>query len=140
MAWRSDQDRRTEELTREECLDLLRRGGVGRIVVANPRGSPEVAPVNYVLDGEAVVFRSDLGTKLGLLRAGAATFEVDEVDLVHDRAWSVVVKGHVYEPSHWETDNLRVQPLAGGAKRHWVRLIPSSVTGRRIGTLTQEDP
>ncbi len=52
-------------------MALLRPGGLGRIAVAAPSGPPEVMPVNYVLDGEAVVFRSDLGTKLTLLRGGA---------------------------------------------------------------------
>jgi uncharacterized protein len=120
------------ELSHDECLALLRPGGVGRIAVAAPPGPPEVMPVNYILDGEAVVFRSDLGTKLTLLRGGAATFEVDAVDLEQGTGWSVVLKGRVYEPSHWETDHLRVQPMAKGPHRQWIRLEPTSITGRRI--------
>lgn len=128
------------ELSPEECLDLLRRGGVGRVAVSDGSLAPEVAPVNFLFDNGAVVFRSDLGTKLRLLRGGLATFEVDEVDLETGRAWSVVVKGRAYEPSHWETDFLRVEPMAEGPKRHWMRLVPSSITGRRIGTVSGEDP
>ena len=126
-----------DELSRAECLALLEHGGVGRIAVASPLGPPEVLPVNYLMDGEAVVFRSDPGTKLLLLRRGVATFEADEVDLDAGTGWSVVIKGRPYEPSHWETDHLRLAPFAPGPKRHWVRLVPSSVTGRRITTVDE---
>ena len=126
---------RLEELTHAECLALLAQGGVGRIAVASPLGPPEVAPVNFILDGDAVVFRSDSGTKLLLLQRGVGTFEIDGADLEHGTGWSVVVKGRAYEPSHWETDHLRLTTFAAGPKRHWVRLVPSSVTGRRITTV-----
>lgn len=119
---------------------MVRGGGVGRVAVAAPSGPPEVAPVNYVLDGDAIVFRTGLGTKLTLLRHSAATFEVDAVDPVEGVAWSVVFKGRAYEPSHWETDFLHVEPMADGPRRQWVRLVPESITGRRIDLIDKEDP
>ena len=45
---------------------------------------------------------------------------MDAVDLEKGTGWSVVLKGRAYEPSHWETDHLRVQPMAEGPHRHWI--------------------
>jgi nitroimidazol reductase NimA-like FMN-containing flavoprotein (pyridoxamine 5'-phosphate oxidase superfamily) len=130
------------ELSRDECLTLLRGAQVGRIAVPDPPGAPDVVPVNYVIDGEAVVFRSGLGTKFRLLSRAAATFQVDDVDLVKGRGWSVMVKGRANECSHWETGHLRVEPMAAGPRNQWMRLVPAFITGRRIGVLidtTDED-
>lgn len=52
-----------EELPRDECLRLLAPLAIGRFAVTTPDGSPLVVPVNYVLDGEIVVFRSDPGLR-----------------------------------------------------------------------------
>ena len=40
-----------EELTREECIKLLRTQPVGRFAVAQGEAPPHVVPVNYILDG-----------------------------------------------------------------------------------------
>lgn len=127
---------RLVELSESECFAQLPKTGVGRIAVSCIDGPPEVVPVNYVVDGGCIVFRTGLGSMLKLLRRRDATFEVDHVDLEEGRAWSVVLKGRTYEPSHWETDLLRVDPMVGGSKRQWVRLVPEVVTGRRIGPQT----
>ena len=71
-------DRTTlEPLTREECLELLATASVGRVAVALPGGPPLVLPVNFALDGDVVVFRSDPGSKLDALREHPASFQVD---------------------------------------------------------------
>jgi nitroimidazol reductase NimA-like FMN-containing flavoprotein (pyridoxamine 5'-phosphate oxidase superfamily) len=58
-------DRRSglQVIERAECLRLLATEEVGRlgVVVA---GRPEIFPVNYVVDGDEVMFRTDAGTKL----------------------------------------------------------------------------
>ena len=46
-----------------ECLELLKTEEVGRIAVV-VEGRPEIFPVNYVLDGNGIMFRTDRGTKL----------------------------------------------------------------------------
>ena len=51
-----------ERLTRDECLELLRDQQVGRLAVVS-HGRPLIFPVNFAMDGEAVVFRTDPGTK-----------------------------------------------------------------------------
>ena len=126
-----------EMLDRDACLALLADDEIGRLGVL-AGGVPLILPVNYRLDGEAIVFRTDPGTKLDQgLRAHAA-FEIDFFDREERTGWSVVVQGRLEEVSEYDAvtldrvTNLPVEPWAGGDKAHWVRLVPSSITGRRI--------
>ena len=54
---------------------------------------PVIFPVNYVLDGDVVVFRSDPGTKLDGATLARVAFEIDHVDRDLKSGWSVVVQG-----------------------------------------------
>jgi nitroimidazol reductase NimA-like FMN-containing flavoprotein (pyridoxamine 5'-phosphate oxidase superfamily) len=129
----------TEAIAREECLELLADEVVGRIgfVVS---GRAEVLPVNYVLDGEAVVFRTAAGSKRdGVVRA-PVVFEVDRFDRAARSGWSVIVHGQAQEVTPFDSVELRervaalpVDPWASGEKRHLVRVVPGSITGRRVG-------
>ena len=73
-------DNRTglDVLSKEECLRLLASEEVGR-VVTTAKGRIHIVPVNYVLDGETIVFRTDPGTKLDAAD-GPAAFEIDGFD------------------------------------------------------------
>ena len=121
-----------EHLSSEECMRLLVEHSVGRFAVATPDSSPLVVPVNYVMDHGVVVFRSDIGEKLDGVGGHLVSFEVDEIDPYHHTGWSVLVKGAAYEATHWEVEHLVLQPWAPGEKGHWVRLVPTFVSGRRI--------
>ena len=59
---RQTEDSRLEVISRDESLALISQVSVGRIAVALPHRSPLVVPVNYVLLGEAVLFRSEPGS------------------------------------------------------------------------------
>lgn len=124
-----------EELDRQECLRLLATQSVGRVAVGKPGWAPHVVPVNYVLLRDSIVFRSDQGTKLHLLLTEPISFEVDFVDSFHRAGWSVLVQGLAYQLSSWEieVEDLHVEPFAPGKKDYWARLVPQSITGRRIG-------
>ena len=125
-------DRGLEELSRDECMRLLASASIGRVAVPSPDGSPLVVPVNYVLDGEVVVFRSDPGSKLFALREYPMSFQVDSVDPFRRTGWSVLVRGIAYEAVPEEVEHLTVEPWTGGEKQHWVRVLPRVVSGRRI--------
>ena len=116
----------------EECLALLADHPVGRVAIAQPGQPPLVVPVNYQLDGDAIVFRSDPGLKTQLLAHMPVSFEVDSIDPHHRTGWSVLVHGTAYLATHWETDHLHLDPWAEGKKRIWVRIVPSTITGRRL--------
>jgi len=125
-----------EYLSTEECWALVGAMPVGRIGVLVD-SAPEIYPMNHVVDGATVVFRTDVGSKLiGLLRSPAVCYEVDDVDLVTRTGWSVLIKGRA-EELHDIEDRRRVAatPLhvwATGTRHHWIRIVPDEITGRRI--------
>lgn len=121
-----------EELALADCLAFLKASIVGRVAVTVPGEAPLVVPVNFVLDGDTVVFRSDEGSKIDALRVGPVAFEADFVDPVRRTGWSVLVRGVAYEATPWEVDHIGLESWLAGAKAHWVRIVPASITGRRI--------
>jgi nitroimidazol reductase NimA-like FMN-containing flavoprotein (pyridoxamine 5'-phosphate oxidase superfamily) len=127
-----------EMLDRDECLRLLDGEEVGRLAVVKG-GAPVVFPVNFVLDGDVVVFRTDGGTKLAAAGRAPACFEVDWFDRRRRAGWSVVVAGRLEEVTVYDgaalerVRRLEVDPWAAGEKAHWLRLVPGRITGRRVG-------
>jgi uncharacterized protein len=124
-------------IDRQECMQLLARGGLGRVAVVPDGVRPTVLPVNYVLDGESIVFRTAAGSKLtAALRNGHAAFEIDGADPLGHTGWSVVVAGHAEEITDPDelarAAELPLRPWADGDKPHWVRIPTDRVTGRRI--------
>ena len=116
----------------DECLRLLASCPVGRLAVSVPGRAPLVVPVNFVLDGRVVVFRSDAGAKIDALRQGPVSFQVDQINPIEHTGWSVLVQGVAYEATHWETAHVQVEAWAPGVKGRYVRIVPDSITGRRI--------
>jgi nitroimidazol reductase NimA-like FMN-containing flavoprotein (pyridoxamine 5'-phosphate oxidase superfamily) len=120
------------ELDQNECYTLMSTQAIGRLAVAAPGEAPLVVPVNFVLDGEVIVFRSDVGTKIRLLRQGPVAFEVDFIDWHHRTGWSVLARGVAYEATAREVEHLNLEPWVTGEKRDWIRIVVSEVTGRRL--------
>jgi nitroimidazol reductase NimA-like FMN-containing flavoprotein (pyridoxamine 5'-phosphate oxidase superfamily) len=124
------------ELTKAECFELLAGEHLGRLAVTDDRG-PVVFPVNYVLDRHTVVFRTEEGTKLHAASHGSrACFEVDGTDPAARTGWSVIVRGEITEVTDpAELARLRELPLqvwAPGPRNRYVRILPATLTGRRI--------
>ena len=121
----------------DECRRLLATDQVGRLAL-NDGGTPMVFPVNYALDGEAIVFRTAPGTKLSVGPRGHVSFEIDDMDRSTHTGWSVVVTGQLEEVTPYDAETfdrvhrLPVEPWSGGDKPHWMRLVPTRVSGRRI--------
>ena len=123
-----------EILERAECLALLATAPVGRVAVPVPGEAPLVVPVNFLLVGERVLFRTDYGTvfRRAVLAEQPVSFQVDEIDVATRTGWSVLVAGQASEVGEWEASSLKLQPWAAGGKDHWVQLEAGSVTGRRL--------
>jgi nitroimidazol reductase NimA-like FMN-containing flavoprotein (pyridoxamine 5'-phosphate oxidase superfamily) len=135
MTGKIDQRTGLEVLDRDECLALLGRSTLGRIaVVVDDR--PHVFPVNFALDGDSIVLRTDDGTKLHAARKGWVAFECDGIDAVYHTGWSVLASGIAEEVNNEaELADLAKIPLAlwsPGPTTTWLRIRPRSVTGRRI--------
>jgi nitroimidazol reductase NimA-like FMN-containing flavoprotein (pyridoxamine 5'-phosphate oxidase superfamily) len=121
---------------REVCLRLLAADEIGRLAVV-AGNTALVFPVNYALDGESVVFRTDPGTKLEYGPRARASFEVDAFDRQRRTGWSVVATGRLEEVTRYDAATFeRVRQLAvdpwAGSKAHWMRLVPDRMTGRRL--------
>ena len=131
-----------EHLSPAECWKLLSLHPVGRLGVLVD-SAPEIYPVNHVVDGETIVFRTDPGSKLrGLDRRPSVCYETDGLNLDERTGWSVLVKGRAAEITEpHELRRARDLPLrfwALGEKPHWIRILPQEVTGRRIHRRPQE--
>ena len=120
-------------------MQLLADEHVGRLAVV-VGGRPEIFPINYVLDGDAVVFRTSSGTKLAGTTQGEVAFEVDMTHGPSGSGWSVVVHGVAQEVTDLDRPDLRERlhslPLgvwAGGDRPHLMRIAPTEITGRRVG-------
>ncbi|HEY2813080.1 MAG TPA: pyridoxamine 5'-phosphate oxidase family protein [Acidimicrobiales bacterium] len=120
------------ELDPEECLVLLRWEVIGRLAVAAPGEAPTVVPVSFAVDEATIVFRTDEGEKLSLLLRQPVSFQVDRFDWYRRIGWSVLVRGVAAEIDMSELDGLDLQPWAPGAKAHAIRIVPTSITGRRL--------
>jgi nitroimidazol reductase NimA-like FMN-containing flavoprotein (pyridoxamine 5'-phosphate oxidase superfamily) len=135
-----------EEVSREECLALLRSNELGRLVTI-VRALPHVIPVNYVLDDDRIIFRTDHGVNLDAIEGGRVAFEVDDIDRSAGTGWSVVVQGRAEEMPTFDGParrrslrDLGVEPWAPGNKLHWIAIHPLVITGRRIRSASDANP
>ncbi|MEU8801094.1 pyridoxamine 5'-phosphate oxidase family protein [Spirillospora sp. NPDC048819] len=63
------------------CLTLVQQVAVGRIAWAQDDGTVTVLPVNFVMDGEALVFTTAPGAKLDAVHVGRPlTFEAGDLE------------------------------------------------------------
>nr|WP_063818206.1 pyridoxamine 5'-phosphate oxidase family protein [Herbidospora sakaeratensis] len=128
------------ELTEQECLQLVRPGGIGRVAFGGPEG-PTVFPVNYRLIGDQIVFRIRKGgTMDSALQSGIddlevkIAFQIDHIDEKNRDGWSVLVQGPAHHASDDDLSAIGddVDTWAGDDRDHYVRIAPQRVTGRRI--------
>jgi uncharacterized protein len=129
-----------EILPSDECLRLLASVPVGRVgFVAD--GEVVILPVNHVVDGQDVIFRTATGSKAAAAEGqDRAAFEADHYNEQTRTGWSVLVNGRA-EVVEAEADiqrlslslsRLGVYPWVT-AVRHpfWIRIRPASVSGRQ---------
>ena len=119
-----------------ECERLLRRGSFGRLVLSTPEG-PEIFPVNYAVQDDAIVVRTSSSGAIARHGDDAeVVFEIDRVDEEYWSGWSVVARGRG-ELASDPTDDVTV----GRPVRSWVdedrdselRVAWRELTGRRVG-------
>jgi uncharacterized protein len=132
-----------QQLDRDECMRLMEGhpACVGRIALAGPR--PAIFPVNYAIDGDNIVFRTDPGSKFhAAVESSFVAFEVDWVEPSWQLGWSVVVRGQAHlvtDPDELErVARLPLLPWATGDKAHFVSVEGKLVSGRKL--VSPEDP
>ncbi len=124
-----------ETLPLDACLRLLASVPLGRIGF-HADGETVILPVNYVVDGQDVIFRTAYGTKLAVAQdQEQVAFEADDYDERSQSGWSVLITGRaelVLDDSDIRRlEALRLHSWASGVDRiFWVRIVPGSITGR----------
>ncbi|MGZ4205128.1 MAG: pyridoxamine 5'-phosphate oxidase family protein [Actinomycetota bacterium] len=127
-----------QELSREECLELLAGAVVGRLGVSI-RALPTILPVNFAVLRDRIVVRTVPGTKLDAAVAQAVVaFEVDGYDPSGAWGWSVLVRGRgseiVDSTELAEARALGLQAWAlGDAADRFLGIETTLVSGRRFG-------
>ena len=133
-------DRSTSEfsaISPARCQELLESQSVGRIAWQAADG-PQILPVTYAWHNGMIIFRtSPYGVLSELIRPTAVAMEIDELDQVHRRGWSVVVQGlaqGVAEPDQlvrmWTEGS--VVPWAAGVRNVFIQITPHKLTGRVV--------
>lgn len=133
----------SEELSAAECWRLLDATAVGRLAV-DIAGHPDIFPVNYIVSGQSLMFRTLPGTKLaGAVLGRSVAFEIDGADPSDRSVWSVVVKGWAREidnfTERYAAEELPLYPWLAGPKPSFVHIEPERVTGRRFHVVDTAD-
>lgn len=134
----------TDILSEPECWELLANTAVGRLAV-DIAGQPDIFPINFIVDKSGIVFRSAAGTKLaGAVLNRFVAFEIDGYEPKQRTAWSVVVKGHASPIERmqevFDAEDLPLFPWLAWEKPNFVRIEPTSVTGRRYHIVDNVSP
>jgi|LSQX01.3.fsa_nt_gb nitroimidazol reductase NimA-like FMN-containing flavoprotein (pyridoxamine 5'-phosphate oxidase superfamily) len=123
-------------LSSEDCWDVLTSREFGRLAYVVD-GAPAIVPINYVVDGGQLVFRTSDGTKLHSIVADPrVAFEVDEVDDANEIGISVVVRGEAHVLSadeEYRIEQVGLRAWLGHDRPVLVAIEPHEITGRRYG-------
>lgn len=124
-------------LDRQECLRLLAKVPVGRVVYTR-QALPAVLPINFSLDTDAsVLLRTSSDSDLVRAIDGVVVaFEADEFDAATQSGWSVVVTGRATVV----TDPAEHERLSQAGPPSWmplrdpvfVRIESEMATGREL--------
>jgi hypothetical protein len=122
----------TEIVAEDDCWEFLRSEVIGRVAVVID-GRVDIFPVNYGLDGEGIVFRTNAGRKMEGIAEGEVAFEVDSIDRGAKAGWSVVVHGEARDITRFDgPERQRAAEPWTGRKDFLVRISPRAITGRRV--------
>jgi nitroimidazol reductase NimA-like FMN-containing flavoprotein (pyridoxamine 5'-phosphate oxidase superfamily) len=118
-------------LSAGECWELLESQEFGRLAYRLV-DEVHIVPINYVADGDTLLFRTASGNKL--LAAALHSAVALEIDWHDDKtAWSVVARGHLRqleEDEEHRVESLPLHPWTPTLKYDVVELAPETVSGR----------
>ena len=130
-------ERRLEELSREECIDLLKTHAIGRISIVD-EGFPRIFPVNYRVTetevGPWITIRTRRDNVIDHVGANVC-LEIDGVNETQREGWSVLVCGRldglmIDSPKLAET--FQSDPWIAKKRDSWLVIEPLKVTGRSL--------
>ena len=119
-------------------MRLLAAVPFGRVVFSRD-ALPAIRPVNHIVDGDTIVVRTRLTSRLtSTVRADSAVvvaYEADDIDPITRLGWSVVVTGiarTVADPERAARYEALVSPWVDGVMDTVVAIEPTLVTGIRL--------
>lgn len=132
-----------EHMGAAECWSLLAGHELGRLALVDEDGKPDLFPVNYLVGGERVYLRSAPGSKLlELVARPDVAFEVDGADA--GSYWSVVIRGQavrLHTDAAIEASGvLDLQSWSPTEKQNFIRVTPSTISGRRFPRTVERRP
>ena len=121
-------------LSEGESWGLLASHALGRLITS-VGGEPEIFPVNFVVQDRTVLFRTAEGTKLvSAAINNNVVFEADDHNVAE--GWSVIVRGIARtlrtDDEIRTAERAQLLPWTATVKPHYVRVLPSRITGRRF--------
>lgn len=123
----------TQVLTEDECWARLAATEFGRMAY-HLADEVHIAPVNYAVEGQTIVFRTAEGSKLlGVVMNEDVAFEVDRIEDDDELAWSVIARGkaHLLEGDDArDAEHLRLRPWVASRKFNVVAIHVDEISGR----------
>ena len=130
------------EMTPEECWELLSGLHVGHIAFT-AGNLPKLHPVNFWVRDRTIVFRTAWAISLQLKHRAPVVFGVTDAEPTRMVGSSVVIEGRLDEiTDRVELDALNELGLASwapGRRDHWMRIVPTAVSGRTIKRVRRAD-
>ena len=131
-------ERRVARLNlRGRLSEFVAAASAGRIVFVTANG-PISLPVNYRLveppSGPLLAIRTRPGNVIDEAPESVA-FEIDSIDEVHHRGWSVLVRGslvHAFPDSVGIRALLDSEPWISTDRDAWLFIDPFAITGREL--------
>lgn len=132
-----DYDGHFTSLSGDECRQLLRARGVGRVGWQSAQG-PQILPVTYTVTGELIAFRTRPNSIMGeFLERVEVSFEIDDVDEETATGWSVLVRGYAKGYLAEAPEGVVLpMPWAPGDHPLTVVITPVSYSGRAVSATT----
>lgn len=125
-----------EVLDRVECIRRLQSVPIARIGLSM-QALPVILPVNFVIDGDEIIIRTNVGAKVeAALTGNVVALEVDDYDTIGHDGWSVLVRGRsrLVEDAD-EIERLRRLWVTAWGTPHtdrWLAIAMEIVSGRQI--------
>lgn len=125
-----------EVLDEAECLALLAAHDVGRVAIIVDR-QPVIYPVNYLIDEDCIVFRTNWPV-LAHASLAVLAFQIDSFDVGRQSGWSLLVQGvghditDALDSASERLQAVPVSPWVPGSQPRLLRLVPRTITGHRF--------
>lgn len=121
----------------DDCRALLRSQEVGRVAWTSATAGLLVLPVNYVVHGDLVAFRTTTDSRLAeLAKAQPVAFQIDDIDTGTGNAWTVLVQGEsglaAADSDLEELPAPGPQPWAMGERDLLITIRVAEISGRVV--------